>query len=46
VWPWIPSTVAPVIGATFPLEEAASAHAALESGQVFGKIVLTVPDRS
>ena len=43
VWPWIPGTVAPVIGATFPLEEAASAHAALESGQVFGKIVLTVP---
>jgi NADPH2:quinone reductase len=43
VWPWVPGTVAPVIGATFPLEDAASAHAALESGDVFGKIVLTVP---
>lgn len=42
VWPWIPAEVAPVVGARFPLEEAASAHAALESGDVFGKIVLTV----
>ncbi len=42
VWPWIPGQVAPVIGATYPLAEAASAHAALDSGDVFGKIVLTV----
>lgn len=42
VWPWIPAEVAPVIGATFPLEDAALAHTALESGDVFGKIVLTV----
>ena len=41
VWPWVPAEVAPVIGATFPLEEAAAAHTALESGDVFGKIVLT-----
>jgi len=46
VWPWVPGTVAPVIGATFPLEEGGSAHAALESGEVFGKIVLTVPAAS
>lgn len=43
VWPWIPGQVSPVIGATFPLEDAASAHRALESGDVFGKIVLTGP---
>jgi NADPH:quinone reductase len=31
------------VGATFPLERAADAHCALESGQVMGKAVLTMP---
>jgi NADPH:quinone reductase len=30
------------VGATFPLEEAAAAHQALEEGQVLGKAVLIV----
>jgi NADPH2:quinone reductase len=39
VWPL---RVAPVIHATFPLEDAAKAHALMESGAHIGKIVLTV----
>jgi NADPH:quinone reductase len=31
-----------VVGATFPLEQAAQAHRALEAGQVIGKAVLTM----
>ena len=31
-----------VVGATFPLEQAADAHRVLESGQVIGKAVLTM----
>ena len=31
-----------VVGATFPLEQAADAHRALEAGQVIGKAVLTM----
>ncbi|MDE2483150.1 MAG: zinc-binding dehydrogenase [bacterium] len=31
-----------VVGATYPLEEAAAAHEALQSGRVTGKVVLTV----
>jgi NADPH:quinone reductase len=31
------------VGATFPLEQAADAHRALETGQVVGKAVLTMP---
>lgn len=42
VWPWVPTRVAPVIHATYPLEQAADAHRALESGAVFGSLVLTV----
>jgi len=30
----------PVVGATFPLEEAAAAHAALESRATSGKVLL------
>jgi NADPH:quinone reductase-like Zn-dependent oxidoreductase len=30
------------VGATFPLERAAEAHRAVESGQVIGKTVLTM----
>ncbi|WP_062290706.1 NAD(P)H-quinone oxidoreductase [Demequina phytophila] len=42
VWPLIPRRVRPVIHATFPLARASDAHRALESGEVFGKVVLTV----
>ncbi|AQA02855.1 NAD(P)H-quinone oxidoreductase [Mycobacterium sp. MS1601] len=43
VWPMIADEqVRPIIGATFPIEEAADAHRLLESGQVTGKILLTV----
>jgi NADPH:quinone reductase len=31
------------VGATFPLEQAADAHRALEAGQVIGKAVLAIP---
>lgn len=40
VWPLVPRAVRPHIHATFPLEQAADAHRALESGDVFGKVVL------
>lgn len=41
VWPWIAQgKVAPVIDRTFPLGEAAAAHAWLEGGQHVGKVVL------
>jgi NADPH2:quinone reductase len=41
VWPLLSSgAIRPVIDRTFPLEQAADAHRALESGQVFGKLVL------
>ncbi|MDN4483331.1 NAD(P)H-quinone oxidoreductase [Demequina lignilytica] len=43
VWPLVPRIVRPVVHATFPLAHAGEAHAALESGEVFGKVVLTVP---
>lgn len=43
VWPWIADgRVRAIIDRTFPLAEAAQAHAHLESGQHFGKIVLVV----
>lgn len=42
VWPWIDAgKLIPQIDATFPLEEAAKAHARLEGGAHLGKIVLT-----
>lgn len=42
VWPWIEAgKVRPVIEATFPLAEAATAHALLEGGGHVGKVVLT-----
>jgi NADPH:quinone reductase-like Zn-dependent oxidoreductase len=34
--------VKPVVGATFPLGEAAKAHALLDSGKVTGKVLLTL----
>ena len=46
VWPWIADgRVRVVVDATFPLEQAARAHAALEAGAHVGKIVLTVAQR-
>jgi putative PIG3 family NAD(P)H quinone oxidoreductase len=42
VWPWIAAgKVRTVIDATFPLAEAARAHAHLEAGAHVGKVVLT-----
>jgi NADPH2:quinone reductase len=42
VWPWIEAgKVRPLVDATFPLAEAAKAHAHLEAGAHLGKIVLT-----
>ena len=41
VWPWIEAgIVKPVIDRVMPITEAAQAHAALEAGDVTGKIVL------
>jgi NADPH:quinone reductase len=43
VWPLLSSgIIGPVIDRTVPLERAAEAHRLLESGEVIGKIVLTV----
>src|SRR5690606_34587598 len=43
VWPLLESgRMAPVIHATFPLENAAQAHQLLDSGAHIGKIILTV----
>lgn len=43
VWPLLNyGQIKPIIHATFPLTEAAKAHALMESGQHIGKIVLTV----
>ncbi len=45
VWPMIADgLVRPVIGARLPIERAADAHQLLKSGQVAGKIILTVCD--
>lgn len=41
VWPWIAAgKLTPIIDATFPLEEAAKAHAHLETGEHVGKVML------
>lgn len=41
VWPLLASgKIKPVVDRAFPLAQAADAHRALESGQVFGKVVL------
>ncbi len=43
VWPLLVSgRIAPVMDGTFPLAEAAAAHARLESSAHIGKIVLSV----
>jgi putative PIG3 family NAD(P)H quinone oxidoreductase len=42
VWPLLAAgTVKPLVHSVFPLERAADAHRALESGNVIGKVVLT-----
>ncbi|HEY4999519.1 MAG TPA: zinc-binding dehydrogenase [Usitatibacter sp.] len=46
MWPLIEAgRIKPVIFATFPLEEAAKAHALMEKGEHIGKIVLTVGEK-
>lgn len=43
VWPLLAAgTIRPILHQTFPLSQATAAHAALETGTHFGKIVLTV----
>ncbi len=43
VWPMLEDgRVRPILHATFPLAQAADAHAAMEAGTHFGKLVLTV----
>ncbi|WP_297515771.1 NAD(P)H-quinone oxidoreductase [uncultured Caulobacter sp.] len=43
VWPWVAAgKVRPIVDATFPLAEAAKAHAHLEAGEHVGKVVLVV----
>ena len=43
VWPWIAAgKIKPIIDATFPLAEAAKAHAHLEAGGHVGKVMLSV----
>lgn len=42
VWPWVESgAIKPVIFQSFPAEDAAKAHALMESNQHIGKLVLT-----
>jgi putative PIG3 family NAD(P)H quinone oxidoreductase len=42
-WPWVESGKVRVpVDRRFPLEEAAKAHALLEQGQQFGKVILTI----
>jgi NADPH2:quinone reductase len=43
VWPLVAEgRIRPVIDSTFPLEQAAAAHARMETSQHIGKIVLTL----
>ena len=43
VWPWIAAgKIKPIIDATFPLTDAAKAHAHLEAGGHVGKVMLSV----
>ncbi len=44
VWPLLPpkNIIRPIIDTVFPLEEAAGAHARMESGEHIGKIILQV----
>lgn len=43
VWPWVAAgKIKPVVDRTFPLSDAAAAHAFLEAGGHFGKVMLAV----
>ncbi|MCY1645601.1 NAD(P)H-quinone oxidoreductase [Caulobacter sp. SL161] len=43
VWPWVAAgKLKPIVDATFPLADAAKAHAHLEAGEHVGKVVLVV----
>lgn len=43
VWPWVAQgKVKPIVDATFPLADAAKAHAHLEAGEHVGKVMLTL----
>ncbi len=45
VWPMIgDGRVRPIIGARFPIADAAEAHRVLASGETFGKVLLTVSE--
>ena len=45
VWPYVVSgRLKPIIDSTFPLADAAAAHARMEAGEHVGKIVLEVGD--
>ncbi len=45
VWPMIADgRVRPVIGARYPIQQAAEAHRALAAGETFGKVLLTIDD--
>jgi putative PIG3 family NAD(P)H quinone oxidoreductase len=45
VWPMVSAgRVRPIIGAEFPIQQAAEAHKLLASGEVIGKIILRVAD--
>jgi NADPH:quinone reductase-like Zn-dependent oxidoreductase len=45
VWPMIADgRVRPIIGARFPITEAAEAHRVLAAGETFGKVLLTVSE--
>ncbi|WP_036341977.1 NAD(P)H-quinone oxidoreductase [Mycolicibacterium aromaticivorans] len=45
VWPMIADgRVRPIIGARFPIAEAAEAHRVLAAGETFGKVLLTVSE--
>ncbi|KAA0106163.1 NAD(P)H-quinone oxidoreductase [Mycolicibacterium sp. P1-5] len=45
VWPMISDgRVRPIIGARFPIAEAAEAHRVLAAGETFGKVLLTVSE--
>lgn len=43
VWPHVPERIRPVVHEAYPLDRAGDAHRALDSGEVFGKLVLTPP---
>lgn len=45
VWPWIKAgLVKPQISEVFELADAAKAHACLEAGRQFGKVILEIPE--